>query len=232
MTGAAGVTASTALFQRAGPGSTPRAALHDLQVRPIPSLVARKLIVRHHYLHSLPGGTHLAFGVFLHHSLSGTITLGAGPYNAHSLVNDASPTDCLTLTSYWLNDALPSNSESHVLGVVLRFLTRHTTVKFLVTYADPAQGHSGTIYQATNWLYTGLSEPTPLYDVGDGKLAHCRTFATTFGTRSVRYLTNHGVEVRLLPESPKHRYVYFLDRAWEQRLKMPGLPYPKQGTSA
>lgn len=27
----------------------------------------------------------------------------------------------------------------------------------LVSYADSAQGHHGYIYQATNWIYTGIS---------------------------------------------------------------------------
>ena len=41
----------------------------------------------------------------------------------------------------WLSDWLPANSESKVLGVALGELRRHTSVKFLVSYADPAEGH-------------------------------------------------------------------------------------------
>ncbi len=36
-------------------------------------------------------------------------------------------------------------------------------LKFLAAYADPTAGHLGTIYQATNWLYTRLSEASPLF---------------------------------------------------------------------
>ena len=50
--------------------------------------------------------------------------------------------------------------------MVMRSLKRHTGLKFLVSYADPAQGHLGTIYQATGWVYTGLSEAMPMYDIG------------------------------------------------------------------
>ena len=63
MTSAAGVTVSTAPFQEAGPGSTPRAALQQIRVEPVPMRLAQNLLVREHYLHSLPGGTKLAFGV-------------------------------------------------------------------------------------------------------------------------------------------------------------------------
>jgi hypothetical protein len=190
--------------------------------------MTKRLIIEHHYLHSLSGGTCLAFGVFLGNRLQGALTLGVGPTLAYSLVADAAPADCLTLTRLWLSDQLPANSESRVLGIVLRSLRQHTTVKFLVTYADPAQGHIGIIYQATAWLYTGLSEAMPLYDLGDGKLRHSRSLSHAYGTHSVQHFARHGIAVKLTPQSAKHRYVYFLDPTWQQRLMVPGLPYPKK----
>lgn len=100
-------------------------------------------------------------------------------------------------------------------------------MKFLISYADPTEGHIGTIYQATNWLYTGLSQGTPLYDIGNGRLYHSRTLSQIFGTHSVKYLQRQGIPVRLVPQHGKHRYVYFLDPSWRERLKATALPYPK-----
>ena len=191
--------------------------------------MAKRVIVRNHYLGSLPGGTRLAFGVFFGRRLLGATTLGVGPYNAYCLVDDASPDDCLTLTRFWLSDNLPPNSESRVLGVVLRALRKNTALKFLVTYADPASGHVGTVYQAAGWLYTGLSEPMPLYDVGDGKVHHSRSLSHAYGTHSVAHFARHGVDVRRVPQQRKHRYVYFLYPSWRDRLRVPILPYPKKG---
>jgi hypothetical protein len=191
-------------------------------------LLARQLVERHHYLHSLPGGTCLAFGAFLDLRLLGCLTLGVGPKNAHSLVDGAAPEDCLTLTRLWLPDQLPMNSESRFIGVVLRSLRKHTTLKFVVSYADPAQGHWGTIYQATGWTYTGLSEAAPLYDIGDGKARHSRSLSHAFGTHSLRHFQEHGVQVKLVRQQPKHRYVFFLKPDWQQRLRVLVLPYPKR----
>ena len=162
---AGSVVAGTAPFQEASGGSIPTPALHSLLLTPVPAGIAKDLLVREHYLHFLPGGTCLAFGVFNLGRLVGALTLGVGPFNAYSLVGAAKPDDCLALTRLGLSDALPPNSESRVLGIVLRTLRRQTSLKFLLTYADPAHGHSGTIYQASNWLYTGLSDATPLYDL-------------------------------------------------------------------
>jgi hypothetical protein len=198
-----------------------------MQVKPISFAVAKVLIVLYHYLHSLPGGTCLAFGVFVDSRLLGTLTLGVGPLNAYRLVEAAIPADCLILTRLWLSDELPKNSESRVLGVVLRSLKRDTTVKFLVSYADPSQGHLGTIYQATGWTYTGPSQATPLYDIGDGKARHSRSLSHAYGTHSTRHFVQHGVGVKLVPQQAKHRYIYFLDPAWRSRLRAPVLPYPK-----
>ena len=215
--------------QGTGPGSTPRAALQDLRVAPISFRIAKRLLVREHYLHSMPGGSRLSLGVFLGKQLLGAVLLGAGPSNVHRLVDGAEPDDCLTLTRLWLDDLLPTNSESTVIGATLRNLRRHTSVKFVVTYADPSAGHVGTIYQATNWLYTGMSQAMAVLDLGDGVLHHSRSLAHAYGTHSRAHFAAHGVEMRVVPQSPKHRYVYFLDPAWRSRLRVPALPYPRKG---
>ena len=212
--------------------SIPTPALHHLLVKPISQVMARELLVRNHYLHSFPGGTQLCFGVFCAKQLLGALTLGVGPAQAYAMVGGAEPRDCMALTRLWLSDDLPKNSESSCIGVVLRVLKQHTSLKFLVSYADPAQGHVGTIYQATNWLYTGLSQGTPLYDIGDGKQYHSRTLSQIYGTHSVKYLQRQGVPVRLVTQKGKHRYVYFLDPSWQDRLKAPVLPYPKTFNSS
>ena len=135
VTRAVSVGASTASGLEAGPGASPRAALHKLCVRPLPSLVAKELLVRKHYLHSMPGGTRLSFGVFDGGRLMGALTLGVGPKLGHRRVKGATTEDCSTLTRLWLSDELPRNSESRVIGVVLRALKRHTCLKFVLAYA-------------------------------------------------------------------------------------------------
>ena len=227
MVSAASVGASTVSVQETGPGATPRAALQGLHVRPIPLRVAKELLVKEHYLHNVPGGTHLPFGVFLGLRLMGALTFGCGPANAHRLLEGASPDDCATLTRLWLSDLLPRNSESRILGVVTRALRTNTSLKFLVTYADPARGHTGTIYQAANWIYTGLSDATPLYSLAGGVPRHSRSFSHSFGTRSQRHFRTHGIHIELVPQQPKLRYLYFLDPRWKSRLRVPVLPYPK-----
>ena len=227
---AGSVMGSTTSIHEGRAGSIPSPALQCIRVQPIPFVAARKIVVRHHYLHSLPGGTKLAFGAFVEGKLLGAITFGVGPYNSFSLVEEACPDDCLALTRLWLSEELPPNSESRVISVCLRYLKKYTSLKFITTYADPAQGHVGTIYQATGWLYTGLSEATPKFDIGDGVPRHSRSLAHAFGSHSLKYLSGHGLKIKVLPQIPKHRYVYFLDKTFRNRLRAPVLPYPKKET--
>ncbi len=201
------------------------------QLELIPVAVGRIPVERYHYLHSFPGGTRLCLGVFDEAQLQGVVVLGVGPRMAHRLVAGAQPNDGLTLTRLWLADALPHNSESWVIGQTVHFLRQHTPVKFLLSYADPTAGHVGTIYQATNWLYTGLSQAQPTLDLGDGIARHTRSVGSALGTYSVAYLQAHGIDAQRVPGTGKHRYVLFVDRRWRKRLAVATFPYPKKGAS-
>jgi hypothetical protein len=232
MTSSASMMASTASTQEAGRGSSSTATLHSITVKPAPFSAAKTLLLDHHYLHSFPGGTQLTFGVFVGSRLLGAITLGAGPFLAYQMVEGATPDDCLCLTRLWLSDDLPHNSESRVLGIVLRALRRDTNLKFIVAYSDPSVGHAGVVYQASNWLYTGLSSAMAAYDFGDGVARHSRTVGQILGSHSVKHLRACGLTVKLVPQAAKHRYIYLLDPAWHNQLNVPVLPYPKDRSEA
>ena len=125
----------------------------------MPVMVARKIIIKNHYLHSLPGCTKLCFGVFSENRLMGAITFGSGPANAFRLVEGVAIDECLTLTRLWLSNELPPNSESRAIAVSLRYLKRYTRLKFLVSYADPARFRSKLLFPATKW---GMLKPDRL----------------------------------------------------------------------
>ncbi len=57
-------------------------------------------------------------------------------------------------------DCTDRNAESRVLGYILRDLRRrYADVKRVIAYADPARGHTGTIYKAAGFRSLGLSAP-------------------------------------------------------------------------
>lgn len=66
---------------------------------------------------------------------------------------------CWELARLWLDDALPTNAETWVIGQAIRHIKRHhPTVDVLVSYADPSAGHTGRIYVAGNWESDGRTD--------------------------------------------------------------------------
>jgi hypothetical protein len=83
----------------------------------------------------------LLFGV----SASSTLLKGVcGPDEAKNVFE---------LTRLWIEDGTPRNTESFFIGQAIKSAAR----QIIVSFADGGSNHVGYVYQATNWLYTGLS---------------------------------------------------------------------------
>lgn len=219
---AADTTAAMAVQAR-----PPRSLLKSLVVRPVMPNTVRDLITERHYLHSMPAAPRRCYGVYLGDALHGAVVFTSGPRQGYRLLAAAKPQKVSELARLWLSDTLPRNSESRVLGIVLQMLRHETTWKLILSYADPAAGHRGTIYQAVGWLYLGETEPNSYVRLGDGQLLHPRSVYTRFGSNNIRHLRATGVPAVREATCGKYRYAYVLDPAWRWRLQGVAQPYPK-----
>ena len=101
----------------------------------------------------------------------------------------------------------------------------------IVSYADGNNGHHGYIYQATNWIYTGVTSSEKIYiNTRTNEVLHPRTVVSMFGSREVEKLPDY-IEISK-EESGKYRYFQFLGNKTEvkrmkKHLKYEILPYPK-----
>jgi hypothetical protein len=124
---------------------------------------ASRVVVAKHYLHRRPPISH-AFGLYVHGELLGVVTYGT-PASRH-LQMSACPSDpgrVIELNRLWLDDVLPTNSESWFVSRTLHMLPP----RIVVSYADPLFGHYGYIYRALNFRYAGwtdMERKTPRYD--------------------------------------------------------------------
>jgi hypothetical protein len=136
---------------------------HGLLISTLDSRTAAKAVVANHYLHRRPPISH-AFGLYEHGKLMGVVTYGV-PASRH-LQMGACPSDpslVIELNRLWLDDALPTNSESWFVSRTLKMLPP----RIVVSYADPVWGHVGIIYRALNFNYAGwtdMDRKTPRYD--------------------------------------------------------------------
>jgi len=109
-----------------------------------------------------------------------------------------------------LLDEVPKNSESKFIAWCIRWLKKNTNLVGLISFADPKFGHSGIIYKASNWTYCGLQKQDRPRLIINGTELHPRMAYNRHGTSSVKQLKEMGLNIKMLPREPKHRYVYLL----------------------
>lgn len=133
-------------------------ALEGYRVEPITAKEANEVVVRNHYLHR-KGPTSYAFGLFDDlGTLVGVITYGtpASPSLCKGIAGEDEAKSVIELTRLWIADITPKNAESFLIGNSLKLLPSDKNI--VVSFAEIRAGHVGTVYQATNWLYSGLSD--------------------------------------------------------------------------
>ena len=198
----------------------------------------KEWLVRKHYAHRIPSITY-AFGLYGNDGiLVGVCTYGRPV--AHSLVKNAFnglyQEDFLELNRLVVNDNLPKNTLSYFVSTTLKMLPKS---KVVVSYADTSQNHHGYIYQATNWIYTGLSVKFKDYMVKGYEHLHSSSILDMVGRSDGA--DGHLDKVNLLKEKfgeedvymvdrpQKHRYFYLLGRdKWEIRQMKKNLIYKEE----
>jgi len=202
------------LFQGEDGGAIPTSAL-QLYFKKIDYQTAINFLVEHHYLHR-KAPVSISFGAYFNGELIGACTIGKPA--SHTLIKGVCGKErgqnVFELNRMCILDKAPKNSESRFIGWIVRQLDKKT---ILVSYADTAQHHSGIIYKATNWIYTGTSIPFKDYTF-DG-MDH----------RSVPKHLRDKTKMKEVARSMKHRFVYFCDPADRYLLKWKTKPYPTKG---
>jgi hypothetical protein len=110
---------------------------------------------------------------------------------------------------------------SRIVSLSIKFLRQQSPgLRLVASFADPSQGHTGVIYQAGNWIYTGTSSSTIEYFV-NGKWRH---------VRDSFYKKNDKTKTRTRPG--KHRYLMPLDPEMRAKILPLAQPYPKRPKQA
>lgn len=170
----------------------------NYNVKHIPSIETKEWLLHKHYAKRIPSISY-AFGLYDNNILIGICTYGKPPSNALCIGvcgEEISPI-VYELNRLCVNDGLPKNTLSFFVAQTFKLLPKPLV---LVSYADTSQNHNGYIYQATNWIYTGLSaKRTERYDKNNPN-KHSKTV-----TETMKY---EDLSVRDRPQ--KHRYIMFL----------------------
>ena len=87
--------------------------------------------------------------------------------------------DLIELRRLCCIDDTPKNTESYFIGFTLRWLKKNTKYKLVISYADSNYNHTGTIYRASNFKYSGMTNPGKVIIYND-KLYHDKTIRTKY----------------------------------------------------
>lgn len=130
-----------------------------------------------------------AFGLYIDNVLQGVCTFGmpASSTLATSICGKDFKKYVLELNRLVVNEGLRKNTLSFFVSKSINKLPNN---KIIVSFADANQSHTGYIYQATNFLYTGLSSNTTKLIDKSGNEFHFRNIG--------HYQKNNRLNVSLI----------------------------------
>ena len=117
-------------------------------------------------------------------------------------------------------DDTPKNTESYFIGKTLKWLKNNTNFKVILSYADSARNHNGTIYKASNFIYLGMTSPDRVLIV-DGEKYHSRMLTKKSPKfENIRKRIKNKDESIIIEKLPsKHIFVYSFDRKIKKKFK-------------
>lgn len=204
----------------------------DFYIKEIEKNIANEIVVNNHYLHRRPQNKY-SFGLFCKNTnkLVGVCIYGTPPNRSLQIgiCGKDFANEVIELNRLWIDDCIGKNAESFLIGNTIKMIKE----KIIVSYAEKGVGHTGYVYQATNFIYTGLSaKRTDLKIKGVETKGHSRHISDKYGgQKKAREIL--GDKCELVERPRKHRYIYFnCDRKTKknlmQQLKYKIESYPKQ----
>ena len=212
----------------------------EYTVRPVSVADTKPFLLEIHYARRMPSISY-AYGLFRDGELVGVVTYGCPPNKPQRVGVAGVHHSCwvLELNRLCLLDNR-KHEASRLVGASLKQLAEHGEW-IIISYADcGTQGHQGTVYQATNFIYCGLTAKRSNWRVKGLEHLHSTTLPDKFkdfkkhGYKSrLEYAkAKHGDDFYYEQRPRKHRYVFIIgDKRFKRQVRAdllyPIEPYPK-----
>lgn len=206
-------------------------SLKKAVIKEVERKTAEKIILEYEWLGDM-AITNKYYGIFFGNYCGGVICINTNGNAAHcgkfygiesSQVSYFARGAC----AFWT----PTGSASKLLAFALK-MEKERGALVAVAYADNDAGEYGTVYQASNWIFTGYTQPEPQY-VKNNKIIDSRQWKGNYAkdkTYKNRLLSDGW---KLQYGNKKGRYVYILasgkqyDKIYNKIKKLIA-PYPKR----
>ena len=181
----------------------------------------KEWFLKKHYARRIPP-IEFCFGLYNDNLLIGVCSYGTP---VSSSLRESIPSFKLyELNRLVINEGVPKNTLSFFVSKTIKMMPSPCV---LVSYADTSHNHQGYIYQATNWIYTGLSVKFMDYMIkGMEHLHGASVFDMSRGQENrVEWLREKFGDRLYMKERPqKHRYFYFIGNKYQR--KQMGVEWP------
>lgn len=178
------------------------------------------------------------WGLFVNGELTSAISFGTTCFSSHrgflSKISERTGFRVIQLCRGATVPWAQKDSPSHLISICCKKMYEMMGPLIIVAYANPTLGEVGTIYQACNAIYTGMTDPKGQanYIINGKKMTGWKVFKK-YGTRSKERLRKFDLDLQVQPLNPKHRYLFLacskLKKKWVRKLLEPYLlPYPKK----
>jgi hypothetical protein len=190
------------------------------------SYEAAKYAVHHwHYSRSLPCSKTARLGVWEDDKYIGAVVFAWGANRHLAGEYKLKMTECVELCRIALTKHVTPVSK--IIALAVKMLKRQMPgIRLIISYADLNHGHIGKIYQASNWLFVGMTG----HEAGimlNGKLTHRRTINSKYGTSDIGWLRKCIDPCAERHEGkPKFKYLFPLDNEVTERIKPLSKRYP------
>lgn len=184
-----------------------------------------------HYSKTVPAGKLTKIGAWEDGLFIGVVLFGRGAVSNIGSPYSLTQTQVVELVRVALKQH--QTNVTKIIRIAIGLLKKNNPkLRLIVSYADRQQGHIGAIYQAGNWVYSGLCRDKDGSVILNGKKIHGRSCGAKYGTRSILWLkTNVDENASPAPTLGKHKYLYPLDAAMREQILPLAKPYPKRAGS-
>lgn len=198
-------------------GTTPTEySLSNFHVEKIPQNFGRNFIKQHHYTGGC-GTASMIYGLYDNQSgrLMGAIAFQTPISEAvrASIFGEEYKHKVTELHRMAIVDEAPHNTGSWFISRALDQLKDYKPKYWaVIAFADSTEGHDGTVYQAANADYYGMTDEATFYRLPNGKLKHPRITGDNI-TQSEAKERGWKIEQR----EAKHRYVFWLPDEYQSK---------------
>lgn len=197
----------------------------DYSVRAVSRTDCEPFIMGIHYAKRWPSISY-SFGLFSNGLLVGIVTYGTPPSATlrRGIAGDEFQSNILELNRLCLLDN-KKNEASFLISKSIKLLPKN---KIIISFADSSQNHAGFVYQASNFIYCGLSAKRTDWKIRGKEHLHGQTIADEFRgikNRAEAMRNKYGDDFYLAPRPRKHRYIYIAGDKSFKKIALKSIKY-------